>query len=137
MPEYNADMKVTGSLQFTRSTDNSISWKWTGGRRIEISREVVEVLIGEVPKRGAVISIHGIKLRLVNYSYRGLRASFVAMREGWLARIVSEYVGFAMRWAPTLLQVDEFIMYGQPLKPPDHVGVIPKLSLTGLLLRWC
>ena len=91
-------MKATGQLIFKREADGTISHKWTGGRRVAVTGELIETLTRQRPRVGQVFQADILLLRVVGQEFavggQGYRDVYVAMREGRLARFIWNYV----RW---------------------------------------
>ena len=129
-------MKPTGELIFTNQRDGTVTHEWRGGRKIAVSSELFRQLENRRPAVGDVVSWGGVRLRFVarDYAESGqmYESNLIAMREGWLARLVAWYVRQAQRWACPLFQW-ECSFWGKPLVDGQD---IPKWSLTGILCRW-
>lgn len=129
-------MKATGQLLFKEEKDRTISREWIGGRRIAVSSQLVELWTGERPHIGQIVTFGEDVLRLVGHEFTcagaGYQESYIAMREGLLARFVWSYWQWVSDHARSLFAWEcKWLRW----REPKEAEVYPKWSLVGILIR--
>lgn len=129
-------MKATGQLIFREEQDRTISRTWIGGRRIAVSSQLIETWTEERARIGQVITFGDDVLRLIAPAHitegQGWQNSYIAMREGRLARFVWRYWQWLSDHAPSLFHWEcRWIRWRKPVGGE----VYPKWSLVGILSR--
>lgn len=129
-------MKATGQLKFTKYPNGVISHEWIGGRRIIVTGELVESLTHERPRVGQLVTVQGITLRLITIEFatqgHGYKDSYIAMREGTLARFIWRYWQWLSAHASSLFAWEcKWLRWRKPVKAETY----PKWSLVGMLIR--
>lgn len=129
-------MRATGQLVFKRESNGSVSRKWIGGRRVAISSGLVESLTSKRPYIGQVITMQDVNLRIVGIENtrngQGYQDSFIAMRDGIIARIVWRYWRWLNDYAYKLFKWECKWIRG---RQPNEGEVYPKWSIVGILIR--
>lgn len=128
-------MKSTGQIIFNREPDGSISRKWTGGRRVAVSKELLQSLGFLPPYLNKVIKLQpDLCLRIIGMAYSpgAWTDTYVAMREGWVARAISWYWQWLSDHGPSLYRWECKWIRG---RDPREGETYPKCSILGILIR--
>lgn len=129
-------MKATGQLKFTEQPDGSTTHEWTGGQRIEVSGQLIETLTERRPRTGTIVDVGGVQLRLIapasTDGYQAYRDSYIAMCEGWRARLTWRYWQWLSDHAPSLFRWECKWLRRREVQPGE---IYPKWSIVGILLR--